>query len=135
MPRKHPLILAIDDDPLILKVIRDALAADGYRVITATNGVAGLWLLAKRRPDLVLLDVIMPDIDGYMTLRMIRECSDVPVVMVTCVNTEESMKNTMLESTADDYIVKPFSSRVLAAKIWSILKRHGFQQPRTIEKT
>ena len=134
MITKRPLILAIDDDPVIMKVICDALAASGFRVISAANGIDGLWLLAKRNPDLVLLDIMMPDIDGYVTLGMIRQCSDVPVVMITCVNSDESMAKTMAESTADGYIVKPFSSRVLVAQIWSILKRHGLQPPNHYRK-
>jgi len=131
MPRKHPLILAIDDDPLILKTLKDLLVVEGMSTITASNAINGLWLLAKRKPDLVLLDIIMPEVDGYAALEMIRKCTDVPVIMLTALNVKKGMGKAMLDCTADDYVVKPFSSKVLVARIKSKLRRRQMQESRT----
>lgn len=123
MMRKRPLILVIDDDMMLLKTVRDLLIAEKFRVITASDAVSALFLLAKRNPDLVLLDIMMPNYDGFQTLDAIRLHSSVPVIMLTCLNDEVSLRRTLSEAGADDYITKPFSSKVLVARIKAKLRR------------
>ena len=121
--RKHPLILAVDDDKLLLKTVRDTLVSEGFRVITAANATTALFLLGKDKPDLILLDIMMPDIDGFQTLEMIRTHSNVPVIMLTCLDNQNSLRRTMGDGGADDYITKPFRARVLVARIKAKLRR------------
>jgi len=121
--RKRPLILAVDDEPVILKTLNDSLVAEGFRVITAPNATSALFLLGKHNPDLVLLDIMMPNINGFQALEMIREQSNVPVIMLTCVDDTTSLKKTMGELGADDYVTKPYSFKVLIARINTKLKR------------
>lgn len=121
--RKHPLILVIDDDEVLLKTMRDLLVGEGFRVITSTDAVTGLYLIAKRNPDLVLLDIMMPKYDGFQALEMIRPHSTVPVIMLTCVDDHISLHRAMSDGGADDYITKPFSSKVLIARIKAKLRR------------
>jgi DNA-binding response OmpR family regulator len=120
---RKPLILIVDDDELLLKTIHDALVMEGFRVITATNAVTALFLLGKRNPDLVLLDIMMPEYNGFQALETIRQHSDIPVIMLTCLNDPNSLKKAMDEKGADDYITKPFSLNVLVAHIKAKLRR------------
>ncbi|TSA55623.1 MAG: response regulator [Dehalococcoidia bacterium] len=115
--RKHPLILAVDDEPIILKTLRDTLHAEGFRVITTSNAISAMFLLGDRKPDLILLDIMMPKIDGFQALEMIRDHSDVPVIMLTCVDDKTALQKTMGELCADDYVTKPYSLEVLIARI------------------
>jgi DNA-binding response OmpR family regulator len=115
-------ILLIDDSPTETAFIVDRLERSGYRVSSAPDGKAGLRALYERRPDIVLLDVVMPGIDGWKTLELIRDVSDVPVIMLTAADSEiERIRG--LRGGADDYVGKPFGPGELAARIDAVLRR------------
>ncbi len=115
-------ILVIDDDQLTLKLIKAYLEIEGFDVITATDGVSGMKLLRESKVDLVLLDVLMPGLDGYKVLQLIREYGSVPVIMVTGI-TDKASTIKLLELGADDYVTKPFIEEELIARIQNKLKR------------
>ena len=117
-----PLILIVDDEARIIRFVRINLEIEGFEVIEAGNGLEALESIRKNMPDLVLLDVMMPEMDGFETLRTIREFSDVPVIMLTVRNSEED-KVQGLDLGADDYITKPFSPRVLVSRVRAVLRR------------
>ena len=122
------LILVVDDEPPIVRLVKAKLRVDGYEVITASHGEEALQVLQQESPDLVVLDVMMPDMDGFETLRRIRQNSTVPVVMLTARGSDmDKLKG--LQSGADDYITKPFNPDELEARIAAILRRTlGAQQ-------
>ena len=122
-------VLVVDDEPMVLEVVTKYLERDGYLVTTAASGRAALSALDRHRPDLVVLDVMLPEIDGFDLLGRIRRSSDVPVILLTA-RTEELDRVLGLELGADDYVVKPFSPRELAARVRSVLRR---AQPRKAE--
>ncbi len=115
-------ILVIDDDPTLNSLIRQSFHAKGYEVITALNGMEGLKLAYRSHPDIILLDIMMPDLDGFETCRRLREISDVPVLMLTAMSSEEDLLRGF-ESGADDYVRKPFSLRELEVRITAVMKR------------
>jgi len=115
-------ILVVDDERRMVGFIRLNLEQDGFEVIEAFNGNEALERLRDSLPDLILLDVMMPDIDGFEVLRMIREISQVPVIMLTAKG-EEDDKVKGLELGADDYITKPFSPRELVSRVKAVLRR------------
>ncbi len=115
-------ILVVDDERRMVGFIRLNLEQDGFEVIEAYNGNEALERLRDSLPDLILLDVMMPDIDGFEVLRMIREISQVPVIMLTAKG-EEDDKVKGLELGADDYITKPFSPRELVSRVKAVLRR------------
>ena len=118
-----PRVLVIDDEPKVLRLVRAILEFDGFSVETATDGPRGLALLDRWKPDLVLLDVLLPgDLDGYRLCRLIRKRSSVPIMMLT-VKVRENDKIRGFDAGADDYLCKPFSSRELVARIKAILRR------------
>ncbi|MGW5298831.1 response regulator transcription factor [Rhodococcus aetherivorans] len=119
MPRS---VLVVDDEPHIRRVLRGYLEADGYDVIEAATGSQALTSVQSRRPDLVLLDIRLPDLDGLEVLRRIRGFSDVYVVLVTA-RAEEVDKLVGLAVGADDYITKPFAPREVAARVRAVLRR------------
>lgn len=123
---KHPgpLILIVDDEEKIIRFVQINLELEGFRVISATSGLQALERVRSDFPDLVLLDVMMPDLDGFEVLRLIREISDVPVIMLTVRSDEEDVVRG-LELGADDYITKPFSVRELTSRIRAVLRRAG----------
>ncbi len=121
MPRK---VLLIDDDLSILKLLGRYLENAGYDVVTAENGIRGLQQLYEERPDLVILDVMMPRMDGWETCRRIREMTDVPIIMLT-VKGEEPDKLKAFRLGVDDYVTKPFSFAELAARVRAVLQRAG----------
>ena len=112
-------ILVVDDEPRMIGFIRMNLELENHQVIEARNGLEALDAMRTQLPDLVLLDVMMPELDGFETLRMLREFSDIPVIMLTAKG-EESDKVTGLELGADDYITKPFGTRELTSRIKAI---------------
>jgi len=126
------LVLAVDDEPRMTKFIRMNLELEGYRVSEATSGLEALEKVRDELPDLVLLDVMMPEVDGFETLQHIREVSNVPVIMLTAKG-EESDKVRGLELGADDYVTKPFSARELSSRIKALLRRS--EMPPMLEKT
>jgi len=124
--QKH--ILVVDDEPRMVRFIRLNLEADGYWVAEAYNGLAALNQVRENLPDLVVLDVSMPELDGFETLEEIRKISDVPVIMLT-VRGEEEDRIHGLELGADDYVTKPFSPRELASRIKAVLRRTVMMPP------
>ena len=111
-----PAALIIDDEVQMRRLLRVALEAAGYTVRDAGDGQSGLAEIAMRRPDVVLLDLGLPDMDGLAVLRRLREWSEVPVVILT-VRDDEAVKVTALDSGADDYVTKPFSTPELLARL------------------
>lgn len=115
-------ILVVDDEPRLLQLVEYAFSEEGHDVYTASNGREALRQFYAYRPDLVVLDIMMPVMDGWETLRRIRELSDVPIVILTAREQEEDLVRG-LEYGADDYLTKPFSVRVLLARAHSVLRR------------
>lgn len=120
--RKGKVILVVDDEPRMIGFIRMNLELEDHRVVEAHSGVEALDAIRTQLPDLVLLDVMMPDLDGFETLRILREFSDIPVIMLTAKG-EENDKVQGLELGADDYITKPFGPRELSSRIKTIFRR------------
>jgi two-component system KDP operon response regulator KdpE len=118
----EPLVLAVDDEAGILRLLKLELSAQGFRVITASSGDEALQLAEEQRPEIILLDVVMPGMSGLETLRGIRERWNIPVIMVTA-RDREIDKVRGLEMGADDYIVKPFGADEMAARIRAVLRR------------
>lgn len=116
------LILVVDDEERMVRFIRLNLEQDGFRVIEAYRGEDVLEIVRTKMPDLVLLDVMMPGIDGFEVLRMLREINNVPVIMLTAKG-EENDRVRGLEMGADDYITKPFSPRELVSRVRAVLRR------------
>jgi DNA-binding response OmpR family regulator len=115
-------ILVVDDEPDLLNAVRLYLEDEGYQVLTATNGEEALAKVRTRLPDLIVLDVMMPEMNGFEALAEIRRASNVPVIMLT-VKGEESDKVRGLGLGADDYVTKPFSQRELLSRIQAVLRR------------
>ncbi len=116
-------ILVVDDEERMVRFIRLNLEHDGFRVTEAFRGTEALNKLRSALPDLVLLDVMLPDIDGFEVLRMIREVSTVPVIMLTAKGEEDDRVHG-LELGADDYVTKPFSPRELVSRVRAVLRRN-----------
>jgi two-component system KDP operon response regulator KdpE len=116
-------IMVVDDEPAQLRVTEQVLAGKGYEVVKAGSGQEAVRLFYERKPDLVLLDVMMPEIDGWQTCRLIREISDVPVIMLTGKRCSEDDIVRGLECGADEYLVKPLGHRELTARVRAALRR------------
>jgi len=125
-------ILVVDDEPRIIEAVGMNLELEGYQVSGASNGYEALQKLTEDLPDLVILDVMMPEVDGFETLGKIREVSTVPVIMLT-VRGEEIDKVKGLDLGADDYITKPFSPRELVSRVKAVLRR--VEMPSPVPKT
>jgi DNA-binding response OmpR family regulator len=115
-------ILVIDDEPKIVEICSDYLHAAGYDIITAADGSQGLALARSQKPDLIVLDLMLPGMDGFDLCRSLRQESNVPIIMLTA-RIEETSKLAGLELGADDYITKPFSPRELVARVRTVLRR------------
>jgi two-component system KDP operon response regulator KdpE len=122
MSGRRELILVVDDEPRMTKFIRMNLELEGYRVVEAHNGLEALEKARTNLPDLVVLDVMMPELNGFDTLEMLREVSSVPVIMLT-VRADEEDKVRGLELGADDYVTKPFGAREFASRVKAVLRR------------
>ncbi len=118
----EPLVLAVDDEPAILRLVRIELAAQGFRVVTTTNGPDALRLMDEQRPDLVLLDILMEEMSGIEVMRRIRERANVPIIFLTAKG-RDADKVRGLELGADDYVTKPFHPDELAARVRAVLRR------------
>lgn len=118
----RPSILLVDDDRRLTTMLVELLESEGYACTAAANGARGLMLAAERRPDLVVLDVMMPGEDGVATLARLRQQSDVPVIMLTALG-DEVDRIRGLEAGADDYLAKPFAARELLLRVRAVLKR------------
>jgi two-component system KDP operon response regulator KdpE len=119
---KNRRILVVDDEERMVRFIRLNLEHDGFQVTDAYRGADAIQRLRDAMPDLVILDVMMPDIDGFEVLRMIREVNSVPVIMLTAKG-EEDDRVRGLELGADDYMTKPFSPRELSSRVRAVLRR------------
>jgi DNA-binding response OmpR family regulator len=127
-------ILLVDDDAPLLEVTSIVLSAEGYRVLTAEDGLEALKVVGREELDLVVLDVMLPRMSGFEVLRKIRERSEVPVVMLTA-KSQSVDKVVGLELGADDYITKPFDTKELLARIKAILRRFGRREGKGAEET
>jgi two-component system, OmpR family, KDP operon response regulator KdpE len=123
-------ILVVDDEPRMVRFVRMNLDLEGYVVIEANSGIEALEKVRSELPDLVLLDVMLPEMDGFETLQEIRRVSTVPVIMLT-VKGEETDRIRGLDLGADDYVTKPFSPRELASRIRAVLRRAEMAMPAT----
>ncbi|MDD3827259.1 MAG: response regulator transcription factor [Anaerolineae bacterium] len=121
MPRKAS-ILVVDDEPHVLKLVKANLESSGYRVLTAEDGEHALQLVEKHGPDLVILDLMLPKMDGYAVCRRIREFSAVPVIMLTARSAQVDLVHGF-EVGADDYLTKPFSVTELLMRVQAVLRR------------
>ncbi len=121
MPPKAT-ILVVDDEPHVVRLVQANLQASGYQVLTATDGRVALQAVEDKLPDLVILDLMMPGLDGYEVCRRIREYSDVPIIVLTARGAEID-KITCLDAGADDYLTKPFSIGELLARVRAVLRR------------
>ena len=119
MPKK---ILVIDDEHKIVEICQDYLKASGYDVVSAPDGIQGITIARREKPDLIVLDLMMPGMDGLDVCRILRREANTPIIMLTA-RVEESDKLVGLELGADDYITKPFSPRELVARVRVILRR------------
>lgn len=118
-------ILIVDDEPAIVQVIHERLAREGFAVVSAHNGEAALSALEHHRPDLIILDLMLPDVDGFEVLRRLRQSGyDLPVIVLTARDDDVDVI-VGLELGADDYVVKPFNPRELAARVRAVLRRRA----------
>lgn len=122
MPTNKPVILVVDDDPKIVKLLKIELTTQGFTVLTADRGAAALESVERQRPDLVILDIIMPGMDGLEVLARLRESSGVPVILLTAKGTD-SDKIQGLQLGADDYLPKPFNPEELTGRVRAVLRR------------
>jgi len=131
MPGKK--VLVVDDDAKTVELVRLYLNRDGYRVITAGDGHEALKLAREARPDLIVLDLMLPGIDGLEVCHVLRQESEVPIIMLTALTTDDDRLRG-LDLGADDYVSKPFSPRELAARVRAVLRRlPGERGPEKIE--
>jgi len=121
-PYAGKLILVVDDEPRMIRFVQYNLELEGFRVITAHNGLEAIEKVRTQLPDLVIMDVMMPEMDGFEALAQIREISDVPVIMLTVKNEDED-KHLAFSSGADDYLTKPFSPQELVDRVKAVLRR------------
>jgi DNA-binding response OmpR family regulator len=117
-------ILVVDDKANVRTLVREYLTEEGFRVITAENGQTALYTARQEKPDLILLDIMMPEMDGFEFIRSYRKESSTPIILLTA-KLEESDKVVGLELGADDYVTKPFGMRELVARIHTVLRRAG----------
>lgn len=122
MLKPKPCILAVDDDVQVLHLVRSILETGGYGVITADSGEAAVGAFEQQSPDLVVLDIMMPGIDGYVVCKRIRSLSHVPIIMLTAIGGDKEMVRG-LDAGADDYVTKPFSVEELLARVRAVLRR------------
>jgi len=118
----EPLVLAVDDEAGILRLIKLELTTQGFRVVTAASGDEALRMAEEQRPDIALLDIVMPEMTGLEVMRRLRERSSIPVILLTAKGSE-SDKVRGLELGADDYLAKPFSPDELSARVRAVLRR------------
>jgi DNA-binding response OmpR family regulator len=118
----HELILVVDDEPKIVRLVRDYLEKDGYKVLSAEDGDSALAMARRSHPDLIVLDVMLPGMDGWEVCRILRREMDTPIILLTA-RAEESDQVLGLGLGADEYVTKPFSPRTLTARVQALLRR------------
>ncbi|MDA0768810.1 MAG: hypothetical protein BZY79_00560 [SAR202 cluster bacterium Casp-Chloro-G4] len=118
-----PHILIVEDDNSLRDLFSEALASEGYATSIAANGAEGIEAFDEINPDLVLLDLLMPKMDGWEALERVRKISECPVIIVTGQGTTENIIRGLLEAGADDYLVKPFGIKELIARVNAVLRR------------
>jgi DNA-binding response OmpR family regulator len=121
-------VLVVDDEERLVALLKAYLTQEGFRVVTAENGRVGLIQARHENPDIIILDIMMPEMDGYEFLRLNSKERDTPVILLTA-KLEESEKVLGLELGADDYVTKPFSPRELTARVRAVLRRAGKSAP------
>jgi len=121
-------VMVVDDEERLVSVVKAYLTQEGFRVVTARNGREGLFVARYEKPDLIILDLMMPEMDGYEFMRLHRNERDTPVIVLTA-KVEETDKVLGLELGADDYVTKPFSPRELLARVRAVLRRAGQELP------
>ena len=126
--------LVVDDEPAFIRLIDKVLTAKGYGVLTASNGQEALRILYEHKPDLVLLDVVMPMMDGWQTCSRIREVSDVPIIILTGKEKTEEAVVRGLDYGADEYLIKPVGNKELVARVKTILRRTESSSARGVRK-
>jgi len=126
--KKHTCIMAIDDELEILRLLRNILEDEGYDFVGAGNGDAAFSLMQKRHPDLIILDIMMPGLNGFQVLDRIRQESDIPVIMLTGMGEVTALRDAV-EFGADDYVRKPFYPLELVARVRAKLRRVTSSQP------
>ena len=127
METKSQTILVVDDEESVLKLERRVLADAGYSVVVASTGEDALKMVAECRPDLVLLDVMLPDVDGITISKQMRKLTNAPIVLISGKLTEVFDKAQGLDLGADDYVTKPVSPMVLVARVRAVLRRAGYR--------
>jgi DNA-binding response OmpR family regulator len=115
-------ILVVDDEPTIVEVVELYLQREGFRVITASDGASALQLVSERKPDLIILDLMLPGLNGFEITQRLRAAGHIPIIMLTA-RSEEADRVVGLELGADDYVTKPFSPRELVARVKAVLRR------------
>jgi DNA-binding response OmpR family regulator len=122
-------IMVVDDEVRLTSLIESYLSQEGYRVVKAANGHAALFVARKEKPDLIVLDIMMPEMDGYEFMRQHRKEANTPIILLTA-RVEDDEKVIGLELGADDYMTKPFRPRELVARVHAVLRRVGNSEPR-----
>lgn len=121
-------LLVIDDDAAVTDLLSLLLKSQGFEVFATNNSTEGLAMIREVQPDLVILDLMMPEMDGWEVCRSVRQFSQVPIIILSALN-DPSMIASVLDAGADDYLTKPTPSRVLVAHINRLTKRNGTQRP------
>jgi DNA-binding response OmpR family regulator len=121
-------ILVVDDEERLTSLVKAYLTQEGFRVVTARNGREALFIARQEKPDLIVLDLMMPEMDGYEFMRLHRKERETPIILLTA-RVEDSDKVLGLELGADDYVTKPFSPRELTARVRAVLRRAGQAAP------
>jgi DNA-binding response OmpR family regulator len=122
-------IMVVDDEDRLVSLVEAYLKQEGFRVVTASNGREALFLARQEKPDLIILDVMMPEMDGYEFMRLHRKEKETPIILLTA-KVEEDDKVIGLELGADDYVTKPFRPRELTARVRAVLRRSGQSGPK-----
>src|SRR5687767_140940 len=121
-------IMVVDDEKRLVSLVESYLTQEGYRVVTAYNGLDALSVARREKPDLIVLDVMMPEMDGYEFMRKHRSGNNTPIILLTA-RVDDEEKVIGLEVGADDYMTKPFRPRELVARVRAVLRRSGESQP------
>lgn len=130
---KKATILVVDDEPHVLKLVKANLESSGYKVLTATDGEEALQTVERETPDLVVLDLMLPKLDGYTACRRIREFSSVPIIMLTARSAQMDLIHGF-EVGADDYLIKPFSVPELLMRIQAVLRRSQWPEEMIVRR-